>query len=180
MISLWKGYNQGSIWGEPLWKSTVVTNTCNLLRYKCKIYVRCFLKFNILWVSIPLPIKCSYSRDHILKANVDYFLKNSILPSWDKINDSQMLKFCPLKSQIKELECNKARMTHCTVLAWRIPGMGEPGGLPSLGSHRVGHDWNDLAAAAVAARQGWFTHLWMKMFFSSTDKGLNYAKGFES
>ena len=33
-------------------------------------------------------------------------------------------------------------------LAWRIPGMGEPGGLPSMGSHRVGHDWNDLAAAA--------------------------------
>ena len=30
--------------------------------------------------------------------------------------------------------------THSTVLAWRIPGMGEPGGLPSMGSHRVGHD----------------------------------------
>ena len=38
--------------------------------------------------------------------------------------------------------------THSSVLAWRIPGMWEPGGLPSLGSHRVGHDWNDLAAAA--------------------------------
>ena len=33
--------------------------------------------------------------------------------------------------------------THSSVLAWRIPGMGEPGGLPSMGSHRVGHDWND-------------------------------------
>ena len=30
--------------------------------------------------------------------------------------------------------------THSSILAWRIPGMGEPGGLPSLGSHRVGHD----------------------------------------
>ena len=39
--------------------------------------------------------------------------------------------------------------THSSVLAWRIPGTGEPGGLPSLGSHRVGHDWSDLAAAAV-------------------------------
>ena len=38
--------------------------------------------------------------------------------------------------------------THSSVLAWRIPGTGEPGGLPSMGSHRVGHDWNDLAAAA--------------------------------
>ena len=39
--------------------------------------------------------------------------------------------------------------THSSVLAWRIPGMGEPGGLPSMGLHRVGHDWSDLAAAAV-------------------------------
>ena len=40
--------------------------------------------------------------------------------------------------------------TLSSVLAWRIPGMGEPGGLPSMGSHRVGHDWSDLAAAAAA------------------------------
>ena len=38
--------------------------------------------------------------------------------------------------------------THSSVLAWRIPGMGEPGGLPSMGLHRVGHDWGYLAAAA--------------------------------
>ena len=40
--------------------------------------------------------------------------------------------------------------SHSSVLAWRIPGMGEPGGLPSLGSHRVGQDWSDLAAGAAA------------------------------
>ena len=40
--------------------------------------------------------------------------------------------------------------THSSVLAWRIPGTGEPGGLPSMGSHRVGHDGSDLAAAAAA------------------------------
>ena len=40
----------------------------------------------------------------------------------------------------------KEMATHSTVLAWRIPGTGEPGGLPSMGSHRVGHDWSDLAA----------------------------------
>ena len=44
----------------------------------------------------------------------------------------------------------KEMATHSSVLAWRIPGMGEPGGLPSMGSHRVGHDWSDLAAAAEA------------------------------
>ena len=42
--------------------------------------------------------------------------------------------------------------THSSVLAWRIPGMAEPGGLPSTGSHRAGHDWSDLAAAAAADR----------------------------
>ena len=40
--------------------------------------------------------------------------------------------------------------THSSVIAWRIPGTGEPGGLPSMGSHRIGHDWSDLAAAAAA------------------------------
>ena len=44
----------------------------------------------------------------------------------------------------------KAMATHSSVLAWRIPGTEEPGGLPSMGLHRVGHDWSDLAAAAVA------------------------------
>ena len=39
--------------------------------------------------------------------------------------------------------------THSSVLAWRIPGTGEPGGLPSMGSHRFGHDCNDLAAATA-------------------------------
>ena len=43
----------------------------------------------------------------------------------------------------------KEMATHSSILAWRIPGTGEPGGLPSLGSHRVGHDWSDLAAAAA-------------------------------
>ena len=43
----------------------------------------------------------------------------------------------------------KEMATHSSVLAWRIPGTGEPGGLPSMGSHRVGHDWSNLAAAAA-------------------------------
>jgi len=40
--------------------------------------------------------------------------------------------------------------THSSILAWRIPETGETGGLLSMGSHRVGHDWSDLAAAAAA------------------------------
>ena len=46
----------------------------------------------------------------------------------------------------------KEMATHSSVLAWRIPGMAEPGGLPSMGSHRVGHDWSDLAAAAASSK----------------------------
>ena len=38
--------------------------------------------------------------------------------------------------------------THSSVLAWRVPGTGEPGGLPSMGLHGVGHNWSDLAVAA--------------------------------
>ena len=43
----------------------------------------------------------------------------------------------------------KEMATHPSVLAWRIPGTGEPGELPSLGSHRVGHEGSDLAAESV-------------------------------
>ena len=42
----------------------------------------------------------------------------------------------------------KEMATHSSVLAWRIPGTGEPGGLPSMGSHRVGHDWSNLAVSS--------------------------------
>ena len=45
----------------------------------------------------------------------------------------------------------KEMATHSSVLAWRIPGMAEPSGLPFMGSHRVRHDWSNLAAAAAAA-----------------------------
>ena len=41
---------------------------------------------------------------------------------------------------------------HSGVLAWRIPGTGEPGGLPLMGPHRAGHDWSDLAAAAAVSQ----------------------------
>ena len=46
-------------------------------------------------------------------------------------------------------ELEREMATHSSILAWRIPGMEEPGGLPSMGSHRVGQDWSDLAAAAA-------------------------------
>ena len=59
----------------------------------------------------------------------------------------------------------KEMATHSSVLAWRIPGTGESGGLPSMGLHRIRHDWSDLAAAAAAAAsQGYgfsSSHVWL-------------------
>ena len=48
----------------------------------------------------------------------------------------------------------KEMATYSSVLAWRIPGTAEPGGRPSMGLHRVGHNWSDLAAPAAAGRPG--------------------------
>ena len=53
----------------------------------------------------------------------------------------------PLTFHFHALE--KEMATHSSVLAWRIPGTGEPGGLPSMGSHRVGHDWSDSSSSRL-------------------------------
>ena len=56
----------------------------------------------------------------------------------------------------------KEMATHSSVLAWRIPGTGEPGGLPSMESHRVRHDWSNLAAAVLGHYNVglWANHTW--------------------
>ena len=59
----------------------------------------------------------------------------------------------------------KAMAPHSSVLAWRIPGTGEPGGLPSMGSHRVRHNWSNLAAAATAAAGSYWSFLLLVNFF---------------
>ena len=68
----------------------------------------------------------------------------------------------------------KEMATHCSVLAWRIPGMGHPGGLLSMGSHRVRHDWSDSAAAG---RYGLRPKLWGICHKYQIKPGLmNYPK----
>ena len=64
---------------------------------------------------------------------------HGVAKSWTQLSDF------PFTFHFHALE--KEMATHSSILAWRIPGTGEPVGLPSLGSHRVGHDWSDLAAA---------------------------------
>ena len=61
--------------------------------------------------------------------------------SWTQLSDFTFTFHCDA--------LEKEMATHSSILAWRIPGTEEPGGLPSIGSHRVGHDWCELAAAAA-------------------------------
>ena len=79
-----------------------------------------------------------------------------------------------------DTDLEKEMAIHSSVLAWRIPGTGEPGGLPSMGSHRVGHDWSDLAAsAAVMLTKGKLATAcprcrytnWPKSFLANTTSG---------
>ena len=55
-----------------------------------------------------------------------------VVKSWTRLSDFTFTFHVPV--------LEKEMATHSSVLAWRIPGTGEPGGLPSIGSHRVGHD----------------------------------------
>ena len=65
--------------------------------------------------------------------------------------------------------------THSSVLAWRIPGTEEPSGLLSMGSHRVGHDWIDLAAAAAAAAAAVLHYIYYSLFIHySVDGSVDY------
>ena len=74
----------------------------------------------------------------------------------------------------------KEMATRSTVLAWRIPGTGEPGGLPSMGSHRVRHDWSDLAAATACTSTVFvWKYSWPSISSSSTPTdSTNYSKIF--
>ena len=64
-----------------------------------------------------------------------------------------------INKEIK-VKLEKEMATHYSILAWRIPGAGEPGGLTSMGSHRAGHDWSDLAAAAGNIRNQFINKAW--------------------
>ena len=68
--------------------------------------------------------------------------------------------------------------THSSVLACRIPGTGKPGGLPSFGSHRVRHDWSDLATAAAAPSEIWSLCLSFSLSLSSYFLRVQRLSGF--
>ena len=77
---------------------------------------------------------------------------------------TQLKRFSSSSSRFHFHALEKEMATHSSVLAWRMPGMVEPGGLPSMGSHRVRHDWSDLAAAAAAfSFFNWLICVWRSM-----------------
>ena len=73
--------------------------------------------------------------------------------------------------------------THSSVLAWRIPGTGKPGGLPSMGLHRVGHDWSDLAAAAehyLVVKMTKICYVYFTTIRQRKKKGFYFSNGISS
>ena len=75
-------------------------------------------------------------------------LENFQGDSWGSIPPLRMLSLLP-HDLCHGQRSSRWLPAHSSVLAWRIPGMGESVGLPSMGLHRVGHDWSNLAAAAA-------------------------------
>ena len=72
------------------------------------------------------------------------------------------------------LALEKEMAAHSSVLAWRIPRSVKPGGLPSVGSHRVGHNWSDLAAVAAGFYERREFHV-VQNFIPSSDSVSLYS-----
>ena len=110
--------------------------------FKCLFKYLIFLKF-LLWnifregSGTPLQYSC---LENPMDRGAWWAVVHGVAKSRTRLRDF------PFTFHFHALE--KAMATHSSVLAWRIPATGEPGGLPSMKSHRVGHDWSDLAAAA--------------------------------
>ena len=104
------------------------------------------------WLEQILPYKCM--RPELIR----WIFKKQAFPVAQRLKRLPAMRETWVQSLGWEDPLEKEMATHSSVLAWRIPGTGEPGGLPSMGSHRVRHDWSDLAAAAAA---DWFWYLVM-------------------
>ena len=100
----------------------------------------------LIWATRELN-KLKQLHDNLTRWGKKHLKKLNTL-SWQKCSKVRSKwKLSQYDKKISMMILEKAMATHSSVLAWRIPGTVEPGGLPSMGSHRVGHDWSDLAAA---------------------------------
>ena len=112
----------------------------------CSLYTWFMLSLQSLWIIVTTLCLCPPSY---LK-HVKFFVLSTlsgvvVLPNSFSVLILMVSNICVNAA----MKLDKEMATHSSVLAWRIPGTVEPGGLPSMGSYRVRHDWSDLAAAAM-------------------------------
>ena len=128
----------------------------NPSRFRVNSVLVLVLMFLAIW-SWTSYLTISISVPHLWNSHVTLYMEN---PMDGGAWEAAVHRVAKSRTQLSDFTfpfhfhaLEKKMATHSSVLAWRIPGMVEPGGLPSLGSHRVRHDWSDLAAAAAGTFQ---------------------------
>ena len=158
-----KSQTRLSNWTELNWCSICVDNnldytwTSQMSNMLCLQWRTCFKKKDISYSKLCLLNERPFLRYILIYTPLQYScLENpmdrgawwaavhGVAKSWTRLSDFTFT--FPVPALGKEMA------THSSVIAWRVPGMREPGGLPSMGSHRVGHDWSNLAAAAAVTK----------------------------
>ena len=133
----------------------------------CRLEHRCSLFFMFLLLTKTFSQRRQWHPTPALLPGKSHGWRSLVGYSPWGLEESDMTEWLHFHALEKEMA------THSSVLAWRIPGMGEPGGLPSMGSHRVGHNWSDLAAAAreqiicTGCFVSWLLTLWLPHFKTS-------------
>ena len=120
---------------------------CYFIHYnKCSILIR---RRQWLQCSLQNPLQCS-CLENPMDRGAWWAAVHGVSESRTQLSDFTFTFNFPVLE--KEMATHSSvlawRITHSSVLAWRIPGMGEPGGLPSMGSHRVGHDRSDSSSSS--------------------------------
>ena len=146
---------QNSRYGEPTVFSTsqrVGTPNSHIVQGSNE-FVHCFSVIQ-LCLSFCDPMNCStpvFPVLHYLQSLLKFMSNESVMPSNHLILCCPLLILPSVFPSIRVFSLEKEMATHSSVLAWGIPGMAEPVELPPRGSHRVRHDWSDLAEAAAEA-----------------------------
>ena len=100
---------------------------------------------DFIWGGSKITADCDCSHERCL------LLGGKVMTNWDSILKRRDITLPTKVHLVKAME--KEMATYSSILAWTIPGTEEPGGLPSMGWHRVRHDWSDLAAATAGAHK---------------------------
>ena len=123
------------------------------------------------WLPIPVLLDGEFHAQRSLVCYSPWGRKEADMTEWLLLSLFQMVKRLPTtwESRVWPLgrkdPLEKEMATHSSFLSWRIPGKGEPGGLPSMGLQRVGHNWSDLAMISRRRRR-WGDNLFLLKYFS--------------